>query len=201
MTPIETRQQLRQIRQSLPSSQQTQNATKAFAAFKTFIQTQFAQKSKIALFLAQDGELNTQECIEYLWHDTSHEVYLPVLKTRPNLKMAFALYQPQSKMIKNQFGIEEPKQEHGKHLTGAELDLVMVPLVGFDNQGNRLGMGGGFYDRTFEFKLEQDKANKHIKPKLIGWAHECQKVAILPKEKWDVPLNGVITENGYLEFN
>ncbi|HID00312.1 MAG TPA: 5-formyltetrahydrofolate cyclo-ligase [Piscirickettsiaceae bacterium] len=69
--------------------------------------------------------------------------------------------------------------------------LVITPLVAFDANGSRLGMGGGFYDRTFACKR-----NGRHKPLLIGWAHACQEVAHLPRQPWDVPLDGVITEAG-----
>ena len=71
------------------------------------------------------------------------------------------------------------------------LDLVLVPLVGFDPQGNRLGMGGGFYDRTFAYRGRRKHTSR---PCLIGLAHECQRVEHLPCAGWDIPLDGVITD-------
>jgi 5-formyltetrahydrofolate cyclo-ligase len=77
------------------------------------------------------------------------------------------------------------------------LDLILTPLVAFDDQGNRLGMGGGFYDRTLAY-LGRRKHWK--KPRLIGTAHAFQQVARLPHESWDVPLHGVVTEKALLSF-
>ncbi len=196
MTPSDLRKQLRQIRQTLDSQTQQQNASLAFEAFKSYTDNRFPEPSKIALFLSQDGELDTRKCIEFLWQQTQHQVYLPVLETRDGLHMAFVEYRPDSIMKNNQFGISEPDVPFSEHLTGRELDMVLMPLVGFDEQGNRLGMGGGYYDRTFEFKLKTP--NQH--PKLIGWAHSCQKVEQLPCEPWDVPINGIITEEGLIEW-
>ena len=74
---------------------------------------------------------------------------------------------------------------------GRELDLILAPLVGFDTHGNRLGMGGGYYDRTFAYL----KHRLHWqKPRLIGLAYELQRVADLANHAWDVPLQSVVTE-------
>ncbi|WP_321323911.1 5-formyltetrahydrofolate cyclo-ligase [Thiomicrorhabdus sp.] len=193
------RKQLREIRQNLSPIQQSQHSEQAFEAVKKLIETstEFKTPQKIALFLSQDGELHTQKTIEYLWQNTAHEVYLPVLETLDEWHMAFAHYTKNSKLTANQFGILEPSVPHSEHLDGKQINWVFMPLVGFDNQGNRLGMGGGYYDRTFEFKIQ----NKTHPTKLIGWAHECQRVEKLPKEPWDVPLDGVLTENGFNLFD
>ena len=73
------------------------------------------------------------------------------------------------------------------------LDLVLMPLVGFDSTGSRLGMGGGFYDRSFAFLRRRQKWRK---PNLIGAAFDCQKVEQIDGQSWDVPLSGVMTESG-----
>lgn len=194
MNPVEIRKQLREKRKALSEIEQNNNSQQAFEHFKSFIEQQTSQNKamNIALFLSQDGELDTQQCIEYLWQTENHQVFLPVLETHEDLHMAFVAYTPQSIMKNNQFGILEPDEPHKHHLTGEKMDLVLMPLVGFDSEGNRLGMGGGYYDRSFSFKINQ--ANQ--KPLLIGWAHSCQQVDKLPKEPWDVPLNGIITEDG-----
>ncbi len=94
-------------------------------------------------------------------------------------------------MRKNNFGIAEPG-DRGRILT-AELDVVLVPLVGFDDAGNRLGMGGGFYDRHFSFL----RSRTHFRrPRLIGVAYEMQRLPKLPTDPWDVPLWAVVTDRG-----
>lgn len=192
------RKHLRNIRQSLTQSEQKQHAQNALVHFKDLLKSNptFTQPQKIAFFLAQDGELETHQCIDYLWNKTDHLVFLPVLETRKEWHMAFAQFTSRSKMTPNQFGIEEPLTDFSNHLSGDEMDWVFMPLVGFDEMGNRLGMGGGFYDRTFAFKLHQ----KNQTTQLIGWAHECQKIEQLNVEKWDVPLDGVITEQGFKAY-
>ena len=199
MTPAEIRKQLRITRNSLTPSQQSKHAQQALQNFKQLLKVEpvFNRPQKIALFLPQDGELNTLETIEFLWNETKHQVYLPVLETKDEWHMAFVQYKPQSIMQNNQFGIKEPYAAATEHLSGEQLDWVFMPLVGFDNNGNRLGMGGGYYDRTFAFKLNSELQTT----KLIGWAHSCQKTdTLLPSEPWDVPLDGILTEAGYSTF-
>ena len=97
----------------------------------------------------------------------------------------FLRYQPDTKMIKNKFGIPEPQLNVQNIMPIDELDIVFTPLVAFDKQGNRLGMGGGFYDRTL-----QNWRQKSFLP--VGLAHRCQEVDNLPVESWDMPLFTVL---------
>lgn len=190
------RQALRQRRNALSLAQQSRHAELAKTALISLLNNS-GNALKIGFFLSQDGELNATPSLDYLLHKTKHQVFLPVLETRPDWHMGFAEYNTRSVMIQNQFNIDEPKVPFNEHLEGSELDMVLMPLVGFDRQGNRLGMGGGYYDRTFAFKKRPKGDDKPI---LIGWAHQCQQVDELAVEEWDVPLNGIITENGYTPF-
>lgn len=92
------------------------------------------------------------------------------------------------RVARNRFGIPEPVQSR-RRPPGA-LDLVIVPLVGFDAACNRIGMGGGFYDRSFAYRLTR----KHAGPRLVGLAFDCQQVTELPVASWDVPLDAIVTE-------
>ena len=192
----QVRQQLRLKRNQLSKQQQQSHALKALSHLKNWLKLNVEKPSKIAFFLAQDGELNTQQSIEHLWQDSEHEIYLPVLETQPELHMGFCLYRKESKMKKNKFGIFEPDLPLKQHLSGEQLDVVIMPLVGFDKDGNRLGMGGGYYDRSFHFK----HAKPNVLPKLIGWAHQCQQHEELPNEPWDVPLDSIITEKQIINW-
>ncbi len=204
LNPTTLRKELRQRRKQLTPEQQIQHGQQALVHLQGFLATKNSAEQppkslKIALFLSQDGELDTELAIQHLWRSTQHIVHLPVLETKPDWHMAFVEYQPNSQMIDNQFGIAEPSAPFDKHLPGQQLDIVLMPLVGFDGQGNRMGMGGGYYDRSFEFKRHQE--NPHSKTLLIGWAHSCQQVTQLPNEPWDVPLDGIITELGFQSFH
>lgn len=91
----------------------------------------------------------------------------------------------------NRFGIPEPAAP-GQVLDAAELDLVLMPLTAFDRNGNRLGTGGGWYDRTLSALPDRP-------PRRVGIAFACQEHPSLPTEPWDVPLHAVVTEDACIE--
>lgn len=203
MTPIQaleaaenlnqTRRQLRERRKALSLFQQQQHAK---AASQVLLRAAWLQRPKrIALFLAQDGELATQDLIQTLWK-RHHQVYLPVIEPKTG-HLKFARYTSGTRLIPNRFNIDEPVIQGARDLLKApQLDLIIMPLVGFDLEGRRLGMGGGFYDKTLAFKLKQPTR----KPRLIGWAHACQQVKGLRSQAWDVPLDVLVTEKGLFIF-
>jgi hypothetical protein len=91
----------------------------------------------------------------------------------------------------NRFRIPEPRIDARKQRKIWALDLILMPLVGFDDKGGRLGMGGGFYDRSLAY---QARRKAWQKPVLLGLAHECQKVEKLAVASWDVPLQGTVSD-------
>lgn len=122
--------------------------------------------------------------------------YLPVTANRPAQPLRFAKLDGKHAVTRNRYGIIEP---HAKRLLNARwLDVLMVPLVGFDSQGHRLGMGGGYYDATLAF-MRHRKIWRH--PYLIGLAFECQRIRQIPTESWDIRLNAVLTEKGFTRFD
>jgi len=152
----------------------------------------FSNSQHIALYLASDGEINPWGLIEAAWQ-RGKQCYLPVLGLRPGKRLWFIPYQPETKLVDNRFGIPEPV--HARRLRQQKpqrLDLILMPLVAFDQNGNRLGMGGGFYDRTLSF-LNYRRCWR--KPRLIGLAYEFQRVEELPYQSWDVPLDAIVTED------
>lgn len=151
---------------------------------------------RIALFLGHGGELDPSP----LAHERAQgrkSWFLPVLHPFREGSLWFHRWYPGERLNRNRFGIEEPPQGQDRHLPARHLDLVIVPLVGFDLSGNRLGMGGGFYDRTFAFVQRGRWARR---PFLLGLAFDCQQVVKLETQAWDVRLDGLITESRNLEF-
>ncbi len=141
---------------------------------------------KVAVYLANDGELNTNFLIKTL-KAKGHKVYLPILY---GSKLKFSKINNQ--FVKNRFGILEPKIKNLIH--PYQLNTILMSLVAFDKSCNRLGMGGGFYDRSFAFLTTREKFKY---PKLYGIAYECQKLEKLAINPWDVPLDGVISPNNF----
>lgn len=148
----------------------------------------FGTAQHIALYLASDGELSVQTIAERAWA-AAKQTYLPILCPGKTLK--FASYTPETALESNRFGIFEPVTAQATCRSPAELDLVITPLVAFDAGCARLGMGGGYYDRSFAFL--QNNLNTSS-PVLVGVAFELQRVAHLEQCPWDVPLAAVVSE-------
>ena len=176
------RQQIRKTRANLTALQQQQAEDSITQQALAFIEERNAQH--IALYVSFDGEISTDKLIKTLWAQDKH-VYLPLLHPFNPNHLLFLRYLPDTPMLKNKFGIWEPKLNVQNVLPLDELDILFTPLVAFDKEGNRLGMGGGFYDRTL-----QNWQNSSFIP--VGLAHQCQQVEQLPTEAWDVPLYRIL---------
>ena len=145
----------------------------------------------VAAFVAFKGEPDLMPVLTAL-HGSGRRVYLPVLDSQA---LRFRRWRPQQPLLANQFGILEPPAESAE-ITPHQLDLVLMPLVAYSPTGVRLGMGAGYYDRTFAFCCDEPEAG----PLLVGVAYGLQQVDSLPAERWDVPLHAVITDLGVLAF-
>lgn len=143
----------------------------------------------IALYLPNDGEIDPRIFMEQTRRRNVH-FYLPVLHPIHDGQLAFCRYDERTPMTPNRFGIPEPVFNHRLMRPTWSLDVVLMPLVGFDGEGGRLGMGGGFYDRTLAFT----RIRPRLRPALIGLAHERQRVDRLPVESWDIPLDAIVTD-------
>ncbi|GLS83040.1 5-formyltetrahydrofolate cyclo-ligase [Paraferrimonas haliotis] len=182
------RNQMRQQRRQLSQLQQQQAADKAAQRLINYCHEQSIKS--IALYLSFDGELSTKTAIQRLWQQHIN-VCVPVIHPFSKHHLVFIEYTPTSAMQLNKFGIEEPVLECHKIVPKNELDVIVTPLVAFDRQGNRLGMGGGFYDRL----LASDDA-----PTAIGYAHDVQRLESLPVASWDMPLPCIITPSHTYRF-
>lgn len=149
---------------------------------------EFHHAVHLAAYWPIKGEMDVRPVIEQALRYGKH-VYLPVIVEGDTLM--FAPYDQDTPVKKNRFGIPEPDVSEDELLSPRDMDLVIVPLVVFDAHGNRLGMGGGFYDRTFSFLNDEPG---HMKPCLVGAAHEFQHTGDIPPHPWDVPTRLVVTE-------
>lgn len=177
------RQTIRQARRQLTPEEQKIAAEQA--KLNALQHPKIAQAKNIALFLSFDGEINTQPLIDALWQQNK-QVYIPVLHPFSAHHLLFLHYRPDTQLVKNRFNIAEPPLDVRDVLPPEQLDVMLIPLVAFDSQGQRLGMGGGFYDRTLE-----NWRQSGFYP--IGLAHDCQQVEQLPIAPWDIPLPEIIT--------
>ena len=184
------RKAMRLRRNSLSECEQ-QLAAKALAN-RLSQHTCIQQAKHIALYLTNDGELSTSAFINWCWQHHK-EVYLPVVHPFSHGNLLFLHYQKDTHLIRNTYGILEPKLDVTKVCPLAQLDVICTPLVAFDSLGSRLGMGGGFYDRSL---VNWQKNNVYP----IGLAHDCQHVDSVPVEGWDIPLPEIMTPTKQYRF-
>lgn len=149
----------------------------------------------LASYIAHNGEVDPEEILDL---EADREHYLPILDPDNPSHLLFQRYHIHDKLSANQFGIPEPVFDEQKLINAEDLDCVLVPLVAFDTEGNRLGMGVGYYDYTFKFLQHVKRPHKPI---LIGLAYEFQKVENCEAKAWDIPLDFVITEKNLYRWS
>jgi len=176
------RAQLRDTRRALTDTEQ-RKAAQAVAKILAQ-QSWFNCAEQIALYKESDGELSTQP-LHQLCRTRSCHCLLPIIK--PQRQLRWALWPDQSALIANRYGILEPASPRA-YTALQSCQVIVVPLVGFDRRGNRIGMGAGYYDRA----LAQLDAER--RPIVVGLAHSCQEVAKITPQPWDIPLDYIVTE-------
>lgn len=190
VSKINARQQLRQtmraVRDRIDSA--TRDKAAHHAAELLIHSKLFHQNQHIACYLAVNSEMETKYIIEAIWR-THKKCYLPILSMKEKGFLHFGEYTKNLRLTKNQFDIPEPECVEGYCDAPSQLDLVIMPLIAFDKQGNRLGTGAGYYDRTFAFKDSCD-----TKPVLCGLAFSQQEVEQINSEKWDIKCDFILTE-------
>lgn len=191
------RSEMRARRQALTKAEQQQAAVDLVSAFAG--QTALQQAQHIALYLTNDAELDTSLLIAWLWQQ-GKQLYLPVLHPFAPGYLLFQRYSADTTMRPNPFGILEPVLNCSQICPLSQLSLICLPLVASDAAGNRMGMGGGFYDRTlaqlpaFSEPLPLQACGQRLqRPMLVGLAHQCQQLEALPQQAWDIPLHAVLT--------
>lgn len=147
----------------------------------------FVKARSIACYLPNDAEVHTHDLIQYCWKN-SLEVLLPLIDPEHPGHLLFLKHQATWPLQQNKYGIEEPKFNPLHLVELKNIDIIFTPLVAFDKKGNRLGMGGGYYDRTLANLGDQKR-----RPLVVGLAHDCQLSENLPVQSWDIPLHSIIT--------
>ncbi|HVC29401.1 MAG TPA: 5-formyltetrahydrofolate cyclo-ligase [Gammaproteobacteria bacterium] len=180
------RQEIRGRRRALDIAARA-HAAEALTALLTALPG-YHSAQHVAAYMSVDGEVDTKPLLLQAHRDGKH-IYLPVLPAEHAAELRFHSWAPDTAMQQNRLQILEPVASDATGIEPRSLDLVLTPLVAFDSSGNRLGMGAGFYDRTFVFlKAGGDK------PLMLGLAYEFQRLEHLEEASWDVPLAGVVTE-------
>ncbi len=180
----ELRRKIRQVRAELTTSKRGEASARICDIVTRA--GYFRRSRNIGCYLPSDEEVDTWPIIARAF-SMGKQISAPVLGK--NGTMQFRELNADSSLLPNQFGLLEPQE--GQFADPHRLDIVITPLVAFDNSGNRIGMGGGCFDRCFAF-LKGRKTWLH--PKLIGVAFDCQRVNSIASNPWDIGLFRVVTE-------
>lgn len=182
------RRSLRALRRALPEAERIAGAQAAAGHLLRFLARR--RPGRLAAYVAADGELDPGPAIAAA-RSLGHRIYLPVVDPGPRAGLRFVQTEPGQALVANRFGIAEPQT--GAECAARSLDLVLVPLVAYDADGNRLGMGAGFYDRAFAFRR---RSGRWRHPVLLGVAWPFQELAEIEPQRHDVALDGVLTADG-----
>ncbi|WP_334030048.1 5-formyltetrahydrofolate cyclo-ligase [Alteromonas sp. P256] len=214
------RKSLRNVRNSIPPEQRAHSALQIGQQLNSL--SCVTKAKSIAGYLANDGEINLSTFmqdtfsrskgmrkkmvsgIDYSSASAPKSALtsmpttfsLPVIHPVCKGHLLFLEYGPHTTLVKNKYNIDEPELACPNVIPTSTIDVILMPLVGFDGNGNRLGMGGGYYDRTLAFTQFTQQ-----KPILIGIAHDEQEVETLPFEPWDIPVDIIVTPNRILSFS
>ena len=188
------RQNIRRERRALSCTEQEHASRSLLGVLCRLASYRYAQR--LSFYLPSDGEIRPDK----LMHQAiarGKTCYLPVIHPLQENRLHFVQYQATTPLVKNRFGIQEPRLSNSKTSPPWALNIIFLPLVAFDRSGTRLGMGGGYYDRT----LASCCTTTSTKPLLIGLAHSCQEVDKLPRSPWDVPMSLIATEKELIVAN
>lgn len=184
------RNEIRDIRRALSASEVQESSIRVLNALMNHPYLQ--QPRTIASYMSFAGEIDTVSINQKL-KEHSHQICLPIIN--PELKgiMDFYSYDDDSQLVLNNFKILEPLKDEKHYVRPDLLEVIVVPLVGFNEKGDRLGMGGGYYDRM----LKKISANCLI----LGLAYDFQLVPELKGQHWDMPLDEIITPSKHYIFS
>ena len=183
-SPSDIRKAIRHRRRAIPLD--LQQAMSLQASQLILSQAPMLTAKHVALYLSQDGELDTQPLIEALW-EKGVQTYLPRLHPFCSGHLLFLHFHRDTLLVPNRFGILEPQLHVCDVMPIKAMDVMVTPLVAFDVKGQRIGMGGGYYDRTLV------KWRDIGRPVPMGYAHDCQQVHPIESQPWDIPLPYIIT--------
>ena len=175
--------ELKQRRQSVTPAQRDRAAKQIAKSALTLA----SNSKRIGLYYALPNEAPTQPLAHALWK-IGRQVYLPRIHNDRHLH--FSLWEQDTALESGKLGIPSPTSTNTE-IGAGDLDLIFIPLLGFDQSGHRLGMGGGYYDTTL---------SRIAQPTKIGVAFDCQEVEHIPVEEHDIRLDLLITESRVLRF-
>lgn len=185
------RKHLREQRTRLTPAERASAANGVAASLEQL--PEFLVDRRVAGYWAVGGELPLIAAVARL-NARGQQYCLPIVGDDRRLR--FAPLKPGAAVQPNRYGIPEPEHAPADLLAPQELDLVLLPLTAFDRSGRRLGMGGGYYDRSFAFLRD---IVRPAQPLLVGIGYAFQEVATLPAQDWDIALDFIATEKELID--
>jgi 5-formyltetrahydrofolate cyclo-ligase len=185
------RKRLRALRTNLPPRERASAAAALAESLERL--PEFLVDARIAGYWAVRGEMPLPAAFASL-RSRGQTYCLPLLTQSDTLQ--FAPWMPGAALRNNRFGIPEPDVPPAAQIAAADVDVVLVPLVGFDRRGNRLGSGGGWYDRSFAFLRDTPRP---ARPILVGIGYHFQEVEELVPESWDVRMDFIATDRELID--
>ena len=180
------RKRLRALRMQLPPRERAMAAAALAAMLEQL--PEFLVDAHIAGYWAVRDEMPLHAAFASL-RSRGQSYCLPLLTQSDTLQ--FAPWMPGAPLRNNRFGIPEPDVPAVARLAPQILDVVLVPLVGFDRRGSRLGSGGGWYDRSFAYLRDVPRP---ARPILVGIGYHFQEVEKLDAQPWDIPMDFIATD-------
>ncbi|HET9042177.1 MAG TPA: 5-formyltetrahydrofolate cyclo-ligase [Burkholderiales bacterium] len=191
LSPREARKRLRALRRNLPDDER-RNAERAIHRELRRVAV-WRPGRRVAVFLGMPGEVDLRPCFAEAWR-RGVRLYVPRILSLRHRAMTFVPYERDARLEANWYGIDEPVVPIARRVGALQLDTILVPLLGFDAQCHRLGMGAGFYDRALQRR--RDRAQPFHRPRLVGVAYAIQQLERIDPAPWDVALDMVVTERG-----
>ena len=184
----EAREKAIQTRKKLPREYQEISSTRIKEIWDT-VKGRFDFKN-VGFYWPTKGEISSLPIIEELQKEGSR-CFLPIVSENPKeRRLTFREYTDNTQLEANRFNISEPKD--GQEISANQLDLVFLPSVCVDKEGHRIGMGMGFYDKTFKEASDQQQ--------LITLVYDFQKISSCYPEIQDIPVDAAITPSGFFSF-
>ncbi len=155
-----------------------------------------AKGRRIGLYIPANGEIDVLPLLKRARAMRAY-CFLPIVPGQDRKRMWFSLVGERPAWVLNRYGIPEYRHPLAPHLRARALDVLFMPVLGFDAFGCRLGMGGGYYDASLAYLKG---ARRWRRPWVVGVAYAMQELPSLPSDPWDIPLDAVLTEQGYRVF-
>ena len=181
------RKQIRDARRAIPAPYAVQASYRI--SEQVALRADYRVSERVSGFLPFDGEISPLPLLDRALQE-GKQVFVPMLRGKTD-PLRFARWTRDAVLQKNRFGIDEPAVPESEWISASQLDLALFPLVAFDRLGNRIGVGGGYYDRSFAFTRT---SGEQLRPALIGLAYELQCVEEIEPADWDIRLDAVVTE-------